>query len=140
MGNIISSKHFSPNHISGTLKPIIYCCRVDSVEQEAISINVLLAEKLKLFRPNRRSIRLEMLFNEVLEQLPDDVIIKDIDVLFNPNYKVDVMKILMMACKKKNFSLIWPGSFQDGKLSYAENGYQDYKIFNVEEYDVTCIV
>ena len=77
---------------------------------------------------------------EVLNSLPDDVVIKDFDVMFNPDYKVDVLRIMTVTCKKKPFSIIWPGKYEDGKLFYAEDGYPDFKVFSVEDYDVTCIV
>ena len=69
----------------------------------------------------------------------DGVTIKDIDVMFNPDYKVDVLKILIATRKRKNYSVIWPGKFEDGKLIYGEEGYPDYKVFNIADYDITCV-
>lgn len=140
MGMIISARKFSKDNISGLLKPIIYCCPYDGVADMAVSINLLLAEKLAGCRQNRRTMRIEAFFNQILEQLPDGTVIKDFDVMFNPEYKVDVLKIMTVASKKKVFSVAWPGKYENGKLFYAENGYQDFKAFSVEEYDVTCIV
>jgi hypothetical protein len=68
------------------------------------------------------------------------VIIKDIDVMFNPDYKVDVLKILIAARKRKRYSVIWPGRFENGKLIYSEEGYADYKTYNLADYDVTCVI
>lgn len=140
MGMIIPARKFSTENVSGLLKPIIYCCLYEGVADTAVSINILLAEKLANCRPNRRTMRIEIFFNQILDQLPDGTVIKDFDVMFNPEYKVDVLKIMTVACKKKNFSVIWPGKYENGKLFYAEDGYQDFKAFSIEEYDVTCIV
>jgi hypothetical protein len=140
MGAIIRARDFSPEKQVGLLKPIIYCCSYGNVQSEAISINVPLARELLKFRPNRRSMRLEQCFSEVLDTLPDGVTIKDFDVIFNPQYQVDLLKIMVMACRKKPFSIVWPGKYENGMLFYAEEGYPDYKIFNIEDYDVTCIV
>lgn len=38
--------------------------------------------------------RLASCFQSVLAQYPDNVVIKDIDVMFNPAYQVDVLKLL----------------------------------------------
>jgi len=84
--------------------------------------------------------RLEQCFNEVLRELPDGVIIRDFDVMFNPDYQVDVLKILTDARRHKEYSAIWPGEKKDGKLIYSEEGYPDYKTYEIENYDVTCIV
>ena len=140
MGTIISAHWFFKNNVSGLLKPIIYCCPYEGVEDVAVPINRLLAEKLIDCKKKQRTMRIETFFNQVLDQLPNDVVIKDFDVMFNPEYKVDVLRIMIVACRRKLFSVIWPGRYEDGKLFYAEEGYADFKIFNIEEYDVTCII
>jgi hypothetical protein len=140
MGVIIKERDFYSEKQEGLMKPIIYCASIDKVEKKAVSINVNLAEKLMKFQPNRRTMQLEQCFNQVLNTLPDEVTIKDFDVMFNPKYQVDIIKIMITTYRKKPFSIIWPGKFVDGKLVYAEEGYSDYKVFNVENYDVTCIV
>lgn len=83
---------------------------------------------------------METIFNQIIDQLPDYSVIKDFDVMFNPEYKVDVLKVMTVTCKKKPFSVIWPGKYEDGKLFYAEAGYEDFRTFRIEEYDVICIV
>ena len=137
MGVIIPVSKFYDSDTSGMLKPVIYCYPYQDI---TTSINFLLAEKLVNCKPNRRTMLIETFFNQILKQLPDGVVIKDFDVMFNPNYKVDVLKIMVNACKRKPFSIVWPGTFEDGKLCYSENGYLDFKIFRVEDYDVTCII
>lgn len=140
MGMIAYARSFSQDNISGLLKPIIYCCSLNGVTDNAVSINLPLAEKLIACKSSRRTMRIESLFNEVIATFPDGIVIKDFDVMFNPEYKIDVLRIMTVAYKKKPFSIVWPGKYEDGKLFYAKNGYPDYKIFNIDEYDVTCIV
>lgn len=139
MGKVIQARSMPSSGYAGLMRPIIYCVPDVNLVTEAVAINLLLAEKLAALRPKRRTICLEACFGEVLDELDDYVVIKDFDVMFNPEYKVDVLKILTSACKKKPFSVIWPGKCEDGKLFYAEDGYPDFKVFSVEEYDVTCI-
>lgn len=140
MGTIIPAQKFSKDNVSGLLKPIIYCCPFEGITDTAVSMNLLLAEKLSNCRPGRRTMRIDNFFNQILSQYPDGVVIKEFDVMFNPEYKVDVLKIMVDACKRKPFSIIWPGKCEDGKLFYAEDGYPDFKSFSVENYDVTCII
>lgn len=83
--------------------------------------------------------RLANCFQKVLDSLPDWPIVKDIDVMFNPNYQVDVMKILISAYKHKPYSLIWPGSYANGKLTYGEENYPDYRVYEISDYDVMCV-
>ena len=106
---------------------------------EPRSVSKELAEGLLACKENRRSMKLEQIFNSVLDKYPDGVTIKDIDVMFNPDYKVDVLKILIAARKRKRYSVIWPGRYEDGKLIYAEEGYPDYKVYEIANYDITCV-
>ena len=76
----------------------------------------------------------------MLQNLPKQPIVKDIDVLFNPVYKVDVMKMLVSAYKKEHFSLVWPGNYADGKLTYSEEGYPDYRVYEINDYDIMCVI
>ena len=107
---------------------------------EPRSVSKELAEGLLACKENPRSMKLEQIFNSVLDRYPDGVTIKDIDVLFNPDYKVDVLKILIAARKRKRYCVIWPGRFEDGKLIYAEEGYPDYKVYEIANYDITCVI
>ena len=140
MGIIIPARNFSRDNVSGLLKPIIYCCPYEDIADTAVPVNLPLAEKLAGCVPERRTLQIENFFGQVLSRLPDDAVIRDIDVMFNPAYKVDVLRILTAAYKKKPFSVVWPGKYGDGKLFYAENGDPDLKIYSIAEYDVTCIV
>lgn len=106
---------------------------------EPKSVSKELADGLLACRPNRRSMKLEQIFNNVLDRYPDDVTIKDIDVMLNPEYKVDVLKILVAARKRKRYNVVWPGRFEDGKLVYGEEGYPDYKVYKIEDYDITVV-
>ncbi len=139
MGTIIEIEHLSPDQEAMISRLMIYYKKLKKA-QEPRSVSKPLAEALFACKPNRRSMKLGQIFNSVLAQYPDGVIITDIDVMFNPEYKVDVMKILQEARKQKPYSVVWPGRFEDGKLIYSEEGYPDYKVFNIDNYDVTCVI
>lgn len=140
MGKIIQARLLPKSGYASLLKPIIYCSPTVDISSDAVSLNILLAKELALLRPKRRTMQLEGIFNRVLDGLPYNVVIKDFDVLFNPEYKVDVLRILVNSCKRKPFSVIWPGRYEEKKLFYAEEGYPDYKVYSVDDYDVTCVV
>lgn len=141
MGDIVQAYFFYGSVIDSMKKPIIFCRPSDEIANQAVSLNILLAKELqKQSNAMMRTMRLESNLLSVLSTLGEDPVIKDIDVLFNPTYKTDVIKSLINVCRKKQFSVIWPGRYEDGKLYYAEEGYQDYKVYNIESYDITVIV
>ena len=127
-----------PNEEKMISRLLVYVRNIKELT-EPKSVSKELADELLVCKPNRRSMKLEQIFNKVLDRYPDGVTIKDIDVMFNPEYQVDVLKILIEARKRKIYSVIWPGRFEDGKLIYAEEGYPDYKVYEISNYDITCV-
>lgn len=140
MGNIIPARRFLGENQQGLLKPIIYCGPPEEITNRAVSLNRELALELSKYKPNRRTMQIERCFLSAIEKLPEDSIIKEFDVLFHPDYKIDILRLMIGVCKSKQFSMIWPGSFDGEYLIYAEEGYADYKIFSVSDYDITCVV
>lgn len=138
MGTIIEISRL-PDDAAMVSRLLIYMKAIQKMH-EPRSVSKPLAEALLACKPNRRSMKLEQIFNNILDTLPDGVVIKDIDVLFNPDYKVDVLKILIESRKRKRYSVIWPGRCEDGKLIYSEEGFPDYKTYNIENYDITCVI
>jgi hypothetical protein len=110
------------------------------VSDKAVSVNKSISEELLKLKPSRRTMQLEKCFSKVLSTLPDNIVIQDIDVMFNPDYKVDVLRLLIAVNKHKPFSLIWPGRIENEKLIYSEEIYPDYRVFDVKDYDVLVIV
>lgn len=140
MGKQISKYKYQKHGSGGLMKPIIFCCPDEELEKNAIALNVSIAEKLITTKPSCRSFKLPSIIDTIIADLPEDSIIKDFDVLFNPDYQIDVLQLLIAACKKKEFAILWPGTYSDGKLMYAETDYSDFKIYDLDKYDVTCIV
>lgn len=118
----------------------IYCDSLNICGKKLYSLNYELANKLINTENKQRSIRLVVYLKEIISQLEEDSIITDFDVLFNPSYRIDQLKVLIEINKIKQFSVLWPGYYNKTSLIYAEEGCQDYKTFNIKDYDVTCII
>ena len=139
MGRAISERQFLRRRQTSYQRPLVFCCEPDGIADNVVSLNVPIAKRLSEISPSMRSIRLEQCFNAVLSALPDDVVIRDIDVLFNPEYQIDVLTLLVSAYRKHRFDIIWPGRYEDGQLVYAEEGFADHRTYDIENYDLTCI-
>lgn len=139
MGTALARRRFLRRNQTNLTRPLIYCCELSGITDDAIPMNVALARRLAEVSPSARSMRLESCFVSALSDLPEDVVIRDIDVLFNPAYEVDVLALLCSAYRKHHFDLIWPGRFEDYQLVYAAEGCADYRAFDIDRYDLTCI-
>lgn len=139
MGEVLRVEFVAQQQEAMLSRLLIYYKRLPALK-ESKSISKALAERLLKCKENRRSMKLGQIFNEVLDLYPDGVTVKDIDVMFNPDYQVDVLRILSEARKRKEYSVIWPGRCEDGKFIYGEEGYADYKVFTIDDYDITCVI
>lgn len=137
MGSILQAGKLPPNTEKKCL--CIYCNSEKAIDR-AISVNTAIAQELMEIRKKNRTIKLEQCFSNVIDSLPDGVIIKDIDVLFNPAYKIDIMKMLVNVYKHKRFGIVWNGSVSEEKLIYSEEGLLDYKTYDINDYDIVCVV
>ena len=141
MGIVVDSYKFAHSDHNSMIKPIIFCQPSKEICEQAIPLNIPLAVELKKQgTPMMRTIRMEQNIIKVLNAFPENSIIKDFDVMFNPNYQIDVIKTLGNVYRKRQFSVIWPGRYEDGKLYYAEEGYKDYKSFEISNYDITVVI
>ena len=140
MGVVINKRDLDMLDRGLLLKPLVYCFRDDDLEARAVSLNVPVAEKLSLVHVKRRAMRMDQCIRQVIDNLPDNTLIKDFDVLFNPSYEVNVLKLLISLYRVKPFDILWPGRYKDGRLLYAEEGFSDYKAFDIKNYDMTCVI
>lgn len=117
----------------------VYLNADPDIKAAAVSVGQLLAEALLNVEPRKRSRRFENIFQATIGQFPIGAVIKDIDVMFNPAYEIDVLRVLTTAYRKRPFSLIWPGGYTNEKLFYSEAQYEDYKEYAVANYDILCV-
>lgn len=54
-----------------------------------------------------RTMKMESILSSIISKLGDNPIIKDIDVMFNPDYQLDVLRTLMNVSKRKSFMVVW---------------------------------
>jgi hypothetical protein len=69
----------------------------------------------------------------------DRVVVDNIDLLFSPEYSLDVIKLFIMAADNKNLVILWEGTFKDGLVTYSEPGFKDYHVYEINNYNAYCI-
>lgn len=135
MGSVISQlQYLNANDI---YRLVIF---LDESNKSWVSLRKLLSEELLRIKPTRRTMQMEKTLLKVLEKIPVGATIKDIDVLFNPEYKIDVLRTMIDVNKKHSFKVIWPGTYEEGRLIYSEEGFSDYKTYEISDYDIVCVV
>ena len=138
MGTIIKTNMINTD--TETFRLLIYCNAPPDVIEQSISINKMLAEKLLQIKSSRRTMKIEECFYNTISELPENSTVSGIDVMFNPKYKIDILRILIETNKRRPFRLVWPGTFDNNKLKYGEEDLADYKTYEISDYDIMCVV
>jgi len=94
----------------------------DSVKA-SISVGKKIAMALMHIEPHRRAKELDGVWRGVIASLP---------------YEIDVLRLLETSYRRKPYSIIWPGRYACGKLTYSEAGYDDYQEYDIRDYDILC--
>ena len=113
--------------------------RIYYIFDETISLNIMLAQIIIKFNIDDR---LEMVHQEaisILTQSTAPIILKDFEMLFDPRYNIDVLRLITEVSRKRKIIAIWPGVLDKDNLVYADAESPDYQVFNINHYDIICV-
>ena len=106
---------------------------------EDFSVNVPLAEALLKYPEESRSHRVSEVFLNILPNR-GKLHLMNFEMLFDPRYAVDALKLFTEAAKHRQIAVEWPGKLDGTMLTYADPKYEDYHRFNTEDYTLTCVI
>jgi hypothetical protein len=145
MGQIISRKVITPIVLFKLTPPVILCSGWkfydDVIRDEGyrmVSLNLPLAKALA--GKSTQSIQTNIT-ETVGSLLPKavPVYLTDYEMLFDPRYKLDVMKLFCELFRRNELIVKWCGRVDGESLVYAEPGYADYAKYKVSDYEITCV-
>jgi hypothetical protein len=99
-----------------------------------------LAKQLLTYKVDKRNLFVADELNKIFDNSAEPLLVRDFEILFNPEYQHDVLKLFIIASRKKKISVLWNGKYDYGRLIFAEYGYLDYKTYNIADYDISCII
>ena len=109
-------------------------------DAERINLGLGLSQWMKDIPEPDRSASLEKAFSSILADKPNDIILDRIDILFDPVWNCDIMKLLLSIGRNRRVYIVWPGFTNGETLSYSENGWPDGHSYNISLYiDLTFV-
>ncbi|OHW63403.1 hypothetical protein EUAN_02670 [Andreesenia angusta] len=144
MGYVHKLSSLNSKDIGKMMFPVFFCLEKTKVEDflecyEEVSLNRVLSERLLAFEKEKRAIHILNEIEEIFNNSGELIFITDFEMLFNPDYKIDILKLFIKLSRKKKVMVLWPGVYENEALKFAELGYQDYKSYRIKDYDITCI-
>ena len=145
MGASIKLSSVNKDKLNNLLTPIVFCINEKKVAfytkgYIVLSLNEILSKQLLIYESDNRNLFVADELNRIIENSGEPLLVRDFEMLFNPEYQLDVLKLFIMANRKKKIAIMWSGRYEDGKLLFGEPGYIDYKVYNVNDYDISCII
>ena len=116
-----------------------YLNSIFEISDETISLNLILAQNLLKFNADERT---EMVHQEALNLLTQSVtplLLKDFEMLFDPRYKIDTVKLITEVARRRKIIALWPGTLNENDLVYANADSSDYQVFSIKNYDIICV-
>ena len=145
MGSTLKLSSLNREKLNKLMTPVVFCVdkgrlALYTKEYKVLSINGVLSQRLIGYEIGERNLFVADEFNKIIENSTQPIMITDFEMLFNPEYQLDVLKLFIIASRKQKIAILWCGRFEDGILRFAEPGYVDYKSYNINDYDISCII
>ena len=141
MGTIIKKKEFSMV-IEQLQQGVFVLAHKVTVPVGSVYVNVglILGEMMLNAKLEGSRANISNELDAILGEGQIDFTLANIDILFSPEYELDVIKILLQVGRNKRIYIQWPGIINGEKLTYSEPGRFDYKEYNIKNYVDTYIV
>ena len=145
MGQIFKKSELRRLEPSGIDAPIIVCNptsndieKLNETGYTPFELNRFLAEKLAAIDQDDRPVKAESIARELLTANRTPLLLHRFEMLFDPRYKINLIKLFEIVAKQTSLAVIWPGSIKDQMLIYANPSYADYHQYNICGYNVFC--
>lgn len=125
--------------------PLISCASLSTTisifsDYEQVALGEQLSAVLKESLPQKRLYLIESEIENILSNINNNnILVMNIDILFNPDYKLDIIKLFIKLSRNRNLVVQWPGELSSGHLIYSKPEYIDYKRYSIKDYDVVCL-
>ena len=105
-----------------------------------VNIGLMLGERLYKAKAYGPPVNIANELDAILGEEHRDMILANTDILFSPEYEMDVIKLLLQLGRNQRFYMQWPGEITGEKLTYSEPGRFDFKEYNIKDYVDTYVV
>ncbi|MDR1688031.1 MAG: BREX-3 system P-loop-containing protein BrxF [Clostridiales bacterium] len=146
MGNIINNRTLTASKMLALPPPVVLCVNradfdsaITKAQFRKVSLNLPLAKKL-ISKPATEAIT--DITGIILSLLPkgEALYLTDFEILFDPCYKLDVLKLFVGISRHHKLIVKWCGGINKESLTFAEAGYDDYRKYEINDYNITFVI
>lgn len=126
--------------------PIILCSATPRVIRKLhesgykdLSFNKELSSLLMTIPQGKRLSVVQQKTQEIISKSGQAVLLSDYEMLFDPRYKIDVLKLFCEMARTTRLAVKWCGTNTEDSLEYAEPQYTDHQTYQLANYTVICV-
>jgi len=147
MGEIYTKYNFDLDLVKRNRSLVVICMKYDEFlkhkeikDLSIINLGLDLSLVLKEHPVESRNSKVIDELNNIFARVQTEhILVKNLDMLFNPEYKLNILKYFIDLSRNKLIFLEWPGKFKNRELEYSEINYSDYQKYNIDNYKIALI-
>ncbi|WP_338472804.1 BREX-3 system P-loop-containing protein BrxF [Niallia sp. XMNu-256] len=93
---------------------------------KVLNLNLLLSKALLDIPKTKYPMYVEELVRGLFHDPLKIYLLQHIEILFDPALQTHPIRLLENISKQIKIIVVWPGTYENGKLNYAESGYPEY--------------
>lgn len=124
---------------SGTGKTSVIRNLAKLYNTEPININLYLSKELLELTQKQRQLKLPEILSQAINGTGKTVFIDNIEILFDVELKQDPLRLLQGLSRNITVVASWNGAFNQGKLTYAEPGHNEYRSYDITDTLIVCL-
>ena len=135
MGSVIDQKFFRTRRTA--IPQALFLLQSERLlppDSATLNLGIVVPEALRTVPASRRPQALQSTVEHLLSAMPADVILRRVDILFDPAWRIDVLKFLLAVGRNRRFYILWPGTVTSTILEYSEPGRSDYCRYDISGY------
>ena len=110
------------------------------VTAPVVNIGLRLGERMYKAKADGSSVNIANEIDAILDEGKRDFTLENTDILFSPEYEMDVIRLLLQVGRNQRLYMQWPGDINGEKLTYSEPRRFDFKEYNIKDYVDTFVV
>lgn len=147
MGEIYTKYNFDLDLVKRNRTLVVICMKYDEFlkykeikDLRIINLGLDLSLVLKEHPVESRNSKvIDELNNIFARAQTEHILVKNLDMLFNPEYKLNILKYFINLSRNRLIFLEWPGKLKNRELEYSEINYSDYQKYNIDNYKIALI-
>ena len=118
---------------SGTGKTSVIKNLAKRYNTDPININLSLSKELLTLTEKQRQLKLPQILDQVVKDKGEIIFLDNIEILFDVDLKQDPFRLLQGLSRNLTVVSTWNGTYNKGRLTYAEPGHREYRSYTLSD-------